>query len=264
MKSYYFGLILVFQFFSTLPIPIEVEMNKENIERSIRLFPFLGLFFGLVYASTAFILHSYSSLSNLLITFVIWLLGIVLTGGIHLDGWMDTSDAFFSYRNPEQRLEIMADPRIGAFGVIGAIVLLMAKFIFIYEVLVNPSSFTFILILFIPFLSRSLMGFFLTAIPNAKHEGLGQLFQSAKGPRTMLFYLLYFLILIFSLFLINSQLLLAFTVLWISSIFSFFFIKKKTVQWFGGTTGDVIGAATEGVELLLWLVLLILQSFGMV
>lgn len=53
---------------------------------------------------------------------------VVLTGGIHLDGFMDTIDGLFSGREREKCLEIMRDSRVGAFGVIGAICLLLFKF----------------------------------------------------------------------------------------------------------------------------------------
>ena len=132
MKAYFYGLILNFQFFTTLPIHFEVEMTEKNIERSIRLFPILGAYFGLIYAFSAYFLQNFSPFSNLFIAFFIWLLTIVLTGGIHIDGWMDSADGFFSYRDKPRRLEIMSDPRLGAFGVIGGIVLLLGKFLLIY------------------------------------------------------------------------------------------------------------------------------------
>ncbi|MDN6161988.1 MAG: adenosylcobinamide-GDP ribazoletransferase, partial [Atopostipes sp.] len=118
MKSYYYGLILNLQFFTTIPIPVEVPVTDKNIERSIRLFPLLGLFLGIVYSLLAYVFQVYSPFSNLLISFLIWFLTIVLTGGLHIDGWMDSADAFFSYQEKRKRLEIMADPRMGAFGVI--------------------------------------------------------------------------------------------------------------------------------------------------
>lgn len=262
MKAYFYGFILNLQFFTTLPIPLEVPMNDKNIERSIRLFPVLGLFFGVIYAFVGYSLQKYTPFSNLVITFFVWLLTIILTGGIHIDGWIDSADGFFSYREKEKRLEIMTDPRVGAFGVIGAIVLLFAKFIFIYELLMNSSSFTFLYMMLIPILSRTLMAFTLILIPNAKSKGLGHLFQNAKTESTLSFYFLYLLISL-SLVFIDWTIFTNFLILFSTVILAFFWIKKKAVQWFGGITGDLVGAATEGVEVLLWLVLLLLHYFGM-
>ena len=56
-------------------------------------------------------LFNWTPFSPLAAAFFVWLALIVLTGGIHLDGWMDASDAFFSYRDKQKRLEIMKDPQ---------------------------------------------------------------------------------------------------------------------------------------------------------
>lgn len=263
MKSYVNGLILSFQFFTSLPLAIEVSMNKKNIERSIRLFPILGLFFGFFYSISANLLQNYSPLSNRLIAFFICLLTIGLTGGIHIDGWMDTADAFFSYREKEKRLEIMSDPRVGAFGVIGGFVLLFAKYLFIYELLVQSNPHTYLYIIFLPILSRSLMAFVLLLIPNAKEKGLGYLFQDSREKFTLSFYFIYFFISLMVLF-ISWKFFLNLLTLLIVTIFSFYFVKNKSLKWFGGMTGDLVGAATEGGELILWGVLLLLHYFGMV
>ena len=85
---------------------------------------------------------------------------------------MDASDAFFSYRDKQKRLEIMKDPRIGAFGVLSVIVLLSARFLFIYEISLQAVDATFVLIVLIPFLSKSVMGILLLKVRQQKRRGL--------------------------------------------------------------------------------------------
>ena len=51
--------------------------------------------------------------------------GIVISGGLHLDGLADTFDALFSYRDRERTLAIMKDPRLGTSGAIGLFIVLM-------------------------------------------------------------------------------------------------------------------------------------------
>jgi adenosylcobinamide-GDP ribazoletransferase len=58
------------------------------------------------------------------LTLIIW---VLLTGGLHLDGLADCCDGLFVSADKERRLEIMKDPRMGAFGVIGLILVLMLK-----------------------------------------------------------------------------------------------------------------------------------------
>jgi adenosylcobinamide-GDP ribazoletransferase len=130
------GLIMCIQFFTSIPIPYEVPMDRRHMNMAIKMFPVLGLLQGLLYSALMYVLFEGTPLSALAIAFIIWLALIVITGGIHLDGWMDSSDAFFSYRDKSKRLEIMKDPRIGAFGVLSVIVILSARFLFVYEIVV--------------------------------------------------------------------------------------------------------------------------------
>src|SRR5690625_244947 len=128
------GMILNLQFFTSIPINnYEVDMNDKNIKRAVQLFPLLGFLQGALLLMVFYLLDWFAFFSPLAIAFFLWLYLIVITGGIHLDGWIDSCDAFFSYRDKKRRIEILADPRIGAFGLIGAIVLLSARYLFIYE-----------------------------------------------------------------------------------------------------------------------------------
>ncbi len=262
MMSYGYGLLLLIQFFSIVPISIEVPMTPKHIERAIRLLPVLGMGFGVLYSLTAYVLHAHTSFSPLLTTFFVWLSTIVWSGGIHLDGWMDSADAYFSYQNPEKRRAIMEDPRVGAFGVLGIVVLLTAKFVFIYEVIHTPTLVTFWAIFLIPVLSRMLMGLMLVSTPSAKDTGLGHLFQAAKTTHTLPFYGLYVLSGL-GLFFVHPPIGVVFILFFSITSGFFFFVKQKAIRWFGGITGDVIGAATEGLEVVLWLILLLLPYFGM-
>uniref|UniRef100_UPI0005850CC2 adenosylcobinamide-GDP ribazoletransferase n=1 Tax=Paenibacillus sonchi TaxID=373687 RepID=UPI0005850CC2 len=58
------------------------------------------------------------------ITLILW---VWLTGGLHLDGWMDCADGLLSYRTRERMLEIMKDSRVGAMGVLACMLLLLLK-----------------------------------------------------------------------------------------------------------------------------------------
>src|SRR5699024_11511869 len=144
MRSYIYGMIISFHFFTVIPIQKEVPMTSQNIERAIRTFPIFGGLLGLIISGIAFTAMEWTPLSPLAIAFLLWVFPIVLTGGIHLDGWIDTNDAFFSYRDPSKRLEIMTDPRTGAFGLISIIVFLAAKFLFVYETVLHAEWFAVI------------------------------------------------------------------------------------------------------------------------
>lgn len=263
MRSFLYGLIINLQFFSTIPLPVNVSMTNKHIERAVQTFPVLGLFQGAVSAGLLYSVLTWSPFSSLAVAFVVWLLLIVLSGGIHLDGWMDASDAYFSYRDPNKRREIMNDPRIGAFGVISVIVLLAARFLFIYEIVLMAIPMSYLLIVLIPFLGKVVMGLLLVHVPPAKADGMGKLFRRAAKHRTLWTYPFYIFLALASVLVWQRDALPFFIVMLVAALFLYVVLRKKSVQWFGGMTGDVAGASVEGVECLLWLVVWLFHHFAM-
>lgn len=239
-------------------------MDRAHMERAIKMFPVLGLLQGVLYAILLYLFLEWTPFSVLSIAFFIWLSHILITGGIHLDGWMDASDAFFSYRDQQKRLEIMKDPRIGAFGVLSVIVLLSARFLFLYEIIQFTTISTFFLIALIPFISKCVMGVLLLKVKAAKEDGLGSLFKNAANPKTLWIYPLYVGILFFLAYQISLEALLGAILLMLVGIIFILIVKRKIIKWFGGITGDVLGASVEGMEMVLWLTLWLWHYFAMV
>lgn len=258
------GFLLNLQFFTALPISRTLPMDKRHLNSSIKSFPLVGLMQGVLYSAVLYSLINWTPFSSLAIAFAIWLLTIVITGGLHLDGWMDASDAYFSFRDKNKRLEIMTDPRTGAFGVLSVIILLSSRFLFIYEITTNTTIVSYGLFVLIPFLSKGIMGMMLVTVPAAKKEGLAYMFRQAGNPRSLVVYPLYLLLVMGTLGFIWSGLLFPASLLLLVAGGCYFFIRVKTVKWFGGMTGDVIGASVEGTENILWITLWLLHCFAMV
>ena len=238
-------------------------MDKKYIHRAIQTFPLVGIFLGLILGGVLYALEEWAPFSTLAIAFILWLLTIVLTGGLHLDGWIDASDAFFSYQDQARRLEIMKDSRTGAFGVISVIVLLGARFLFIYEIIGRLHVWSYFLIILLPFLSKCVMGYLLCKMPLAKKEGLGAFFQSAARKNSLHLYWVYILISIIVAFVLGTEFGILLAILLAATAVFLLFLKRKIVAWFGGITGDVLGASVEGVELWLWFILWLLHYFVM-
>jgi adenosylcobinamide-GDP ribazoletransferase len=238
-------------------------MDKEHLKKAVQAFPLVGLMQGIIYAAVLYLCLEFTPFSHLAAAFLLWLATILLTGGIHLDGWMDASDAYFSYQDQGKRLEIMKDPRTGAFGVLSILVLLSSRFLFIYESTANVEPLLLIMIAAIPFLSKSVMGVMLLTLKAAKNEGLGSLFQKAAKPQSLWPYPIYFLsfLVIGSLF-IKEFFIIGLLILVAACCLLLF--RRKALKWFGGITGDVLGACVEGTELLLWLTVWLLHYFVMV
>jgi len=263
MIKFWKGFLINIQFFTAIPIKLELPMDREHLKRAVQAFPLVGLMQGIIYSSLFYLCLEFTPFSHLASAFLLWLATILLTGGIHLDGWMDASDAYFSYQDQEKRLEIMKDPRTGAFGVLSVLVLLSCRFLFIYESTANVENLVYIMILLIPFLSKSVMGVLLLTVKSAKNEGLGRLFQSAAKPRSLWPYSVYLVSLVILVSFFNKELLKIGLLILVAACCLFFF-RRKAVKWFGGMTGDVLGAAVEGTELLLWMTVWLLHYFVMV
>lgn len=264
LRSFVNGFILNIQFFTTIPLrKIIVPINSTNIRRAVQLFPVLGLLQGVILATLYYTLIEWTFFSPIAIAFFIWLMIIIMTGAIHLDGWIDSCDALFSYRDKERRIEILADPRIGAFGLLGAIVLLSARFLFIYETVLMTNEWTILLIVLIPFLGKTVMGMLITFVQPVKREGLGHLFHEASSRAILVYYAIYAAI-IFGI-LIYVQ----FDIIWMALIMigvilmMYVIARKKSIDWFGGINGDIVGGATEGVETILWLTIWLYHYFAM-
>ena len=96
------------------------------------------------------------------------LIPVMVTGGIHLDGLLDTSDALHSYQSRERKLEILKDSHAGAFAILTAVVYFLA-----YLGIYHELTLTGLPVVCIGFvLSRALAGFSIAAFPMAKNTGL--------------------------------------------------------------------------------------------
>ena len=93
--------------------------------RSTRYFPLVGVVLGLICAFLALVLMVIMGSHLYTVRTILTLLPLLLTGGLHCDGFMDTVDGLFSGRDRERMLEIMKDSRTGSFGVVAFCSLLL-------------------------------------------------------------------------------------------------------------------------------------------
>ncbi|OEH93649.1 cobalamin 5'-phosphate synthase [Bacillus solimangrovi] len=256
------GFLLAFQFFTLIPINKNIEWEQRRARYAIIFLPFIGLIMGSTLAGISNVMHMFS-LSNLAISVCILFFTVVVSGGLHLDGWMDCSDAYFSYRDKERRLDIMSDPHVGAFGVISLFFLLLFRWLFLYESVAMNFITTSLMLIVIPVLSRFGMVYLLTFTRTAKQSGLAFHFQKQLMQRD--FFLagiltIVPLLLIAWMFDSFIVLLVLFIIIIGFSIIFHFFVKHA----FGGVTGDTLGACIEGGETVLWMIVWCLLSYATV
>lgn len=253
------GLGLAVQFLTAIPLHIPFQWTKETSKWSFRFYPFIGLLLGGLVAIQAFYLLDHSSFSLLIISFYLFTFSVFLTGGLHLDGWMDASDAYFSFRDIKKRLQIMKDPRTGAFGVLSVLFLLSWRFLFMYESVGMIGADSWLIFILVPFLSRTWMGVLLFITPLAREEGMAYEIRKNVERRSVMFYGWYAIIALFLAFLSGG----AMIVLILSgvSIVVFLLSRRFIIKQFSGITGDTVGAFTEGMETWLWFAGWLLLSY---
>lgn len=175
MKSFLFALYQL----TRLPLPA-VPFDEISCGRSTAFFPVVGLFLGTILAALGWAAGWFFPVQVQAALLVFGM--VILTGGIHLDGFMDSIDGLFSGRPRERKLEIMRDSRVGAFGVIGVVCLLLLK----YNLLLGLTDQTLMRVLpVVPALSRWGMSFAIIAFPYARQEGLGKIYASYTGVKEL-------------------------------------------------------------------------------
>ncbi|MEO1520202.1 MAG: adenosylcobinamide-GDP ribazoletransferase [Cyanobacteria bacterium J06633_2] len=119
-------------FYTILPVP---QFMAPSFHYVSRLAPAMGLLIGgLLWAlNIGFISIGLPSLTASALSVVGW---IMITGGLHLDGAMDAADGL-AVMDPERRLEVMADSRTGAFGVMMAVAIVILKIVALSDITLN-------------------------------------------------------------------------------------------------------------------------------
>lgn len=229
-------LLAAFQFLTTFPAVIRREFTGQELGRAVGYFPVVGLALGGVLFGLGSSLRLIFPLP--LIAIFILTAWLLLTRALHFDGFLDTWDGLFGGFTPERRLEIMRDSHVGAFGVAGGGIILLAKFAAIIS-LPNFSG-----LLLAPVFGRWALSISIFVYPYARDKGLG---RDMKDNVHWLQVIQATLITLLAAWLgagLTGLLafLIAGTVLWLGAGF--------ILRHIPGLTGDSYGALCELVELI--------------
>lgn len=230
------GLILALQFMSTIPVKKQVDFNRENIRSAIAFFPVVGLIIGLASGAVYYLLAGSSGTVGSIAALAV---SVILTGGLHLDGLSDMMDGFLANRDRDRTMEIMKDSRIGSFGTISLILVLLAKFTFITEL--GPSNWWMIPVSIVN--GRFTAAYMISKFPSARTEGLGSLFKESQPGRLVG--------IVFSAYAIALLLTKpAYLIAAAGAILCGHSIGIWSIRKINGLTGDVYGAGIELSETL--------------
>lgn len=257
-----YSVILALSTYSKIPMP---QLNDEKIEKGMR--HMLSAFFlvgAIVGAFQSIILQVYFYLGmhlgkNMGIFFtasVLTVLPLLVTGGIHLDGFMDVADARSSYQSRERKLEIMKDPHTGAFAIIKMVILIVLElgcYCLICDRFMELSyrerlSIMLILIM-VQVLVRTISGYAVEAYEKAKVDGMAASISKASAGGQVSIMRLEIIVAGALLCMVPALFGESTWYIGIASfiavILTFLFFKGKVIKEFGGITGDLAGYFLE-------------------
>jgi len=250
MKSVWNSFKAAFAMFSKIPTPM-VDWNKENMKYMMCFFPFVGTAIGILIWLVGCVLGSHAQMEPFFLTVILTVIPVFVTGGIHVDGLLDTSDALSSWQERTRRLEILKDSHAGAFAIIGCGVYLV-----LYGALFSELDFRGCLLFAGTFAAeRALSGMSVVLFPMARQDGLAASFSQAALKRVVRIVMAGYLAASAAFFLIISEwlfdsLIPGFLCL-ASSMLVFFWYYRMSVREFGGITGDLAGYFLQICELAL-------------
>lgn len=242
---------IALQFLTVFPIQLKHMPSAAQNAQSLLFYPVIGLGIGLLLCGIVILLIK---LPLILLSTLLCVLWIWLTGGLHLDGLADTADAWVGgFGDPERTLNIMKDPSSGPIGVLSLMIFLSLKWSAIYVILEQQQWW---LLLITPVIARLAPLILFLTTPYLRAKGLGTAIADHL-PRT----LCYGVILL-------SSVICALTHLWgivavLVAMAIIGYLRRCFIKRIAGITGDTVGATieiTESVSLFVMICVLSLLS----
>jgi len=244
----FLGFIEAIGFLTIIPMPSFNQEKPSDVGRCLSFFPIIGLALGaillLIYYLLSFV---FSSQVNFIIVIIAQ---VILTGAHHIDGVADTFDGLVSGKSRRQRLAIMSDNKVGAFGITALALTFILKF-----AALNTNPMVVQTLLIMPVMSRWMMVSAMFTAPAARKSGMGYAFK--QGATTARFIAATAISAIIAFLVFSWQGLMLLLLVWIAaSLIALIF------RWrFGGLTGDNYGAINEITEVLTVLLIVVVFRF---
>jgi adenosylcobinamide-GDP ribazoletransferase len=246
------GLRAALTFLTTVPIspPTSAQMERDPglYGRAFGWYPLVGLLIGLLLMAVYWIL-SLVALPPMVAAGILLLVWVLVTGGLHLDGLMDSCDALFAPVDVARRLVILKDVHTGAFGVIGVVWLLGMKWSLLTQFFTQPatadSNLAYAALLLAPAWGRWMLVWAAQRFPYARRESsLGEFMRRGLSVRQTVAASATVLVAQAGVTLFEPDL------LWIlpAPIVGILLARWAANRLGGGLTGDLYGALCEVVE----------------
>lgn len=249
MKKLWNSLKIVFAMFSKIPMPY-CDWTPENMEYMMAFFPLVGAVEGILLWGCAWILARFDLASDQFFRIaVMTVLPLLYTGGIHLDGFLDVSDALSSWQEKERRLEILKDSHAGAFAVIRG---LMYVILYAGAVSLLPWD-AYLLVIPALTLNRALISYTIMSWKKAGSTGMVAQFSRTAAESVVLGSSFVFLVLA-----LGGACYLSWKgalALAAGSFLPLCYYRHMAFQYFGGINGDLSGWYNQVSELVMLMLL---------
>lgn len=229
------SIAMAFAMFSKIPTP-RVEWNDDSMHYMLAMFPLVGVVIALLLMLWGW-LCSLIGAGQLLFAAGLFLIPLAVTGGIHIDGLMDTSDALGSHATPERKREILKDSRVGAFGVIALVAYVLLYIALATEIPNTPCALAMLGICQV--MSRTTSGTISTLGAGSTNTGLLATFRGATHKRRAMAILCVFFALCIA-GLLWLDLWVGLIVVACDAVVAFYTLGMAKRQ-FGGMSGDIAG-----------------------
>lgn len=245
------SLAIAFSMYSRIPMPV-VEWTKERMKYAMCFFPLIGVVTGAcVYGSA--VLLSAVGFEWLAAVFPV-LVPLLVTGGIHMDGFLDVTDARASHADREKKLEILKDPHTGAFAIIGCGVYLL-----LYAAVFREMSPEYLAAFGGTFvITRALSGLSVVTFPMAKNSGLAAAFSGQAEKRAVAVTMAAYLA-VTEIYLVHVNGGVTAAVTAVAAALTYWYYYRMAKREFGGITGDLAGYFLQVCELVLAAVMAVLS-----
>lgn len=232
---------IAFSMYSKIPMP-RTEWTKEAMKYSMCFFPLIGVVIGGLVLLWNWLAGGIGA-GNTLFAAVLVLIPVLVTGGIHLDGLLDTADALSSYKPMEEKLEILKDSHAGAFAIIIGIAYFLLCFGICSEAVTESLQ-----ILAVGFvLSRALSGLGIVSFRMAKNTGLAATFSDMAVKNQVRVIMICYILLCGGTMLALNPILGTAGLLGAAAAFGYY--RWMSYKKFGGITGDLAGFFLQICEL---------------
>jgi adenosylcobinamide-GDP ribazoletransferase len=231
-------------FYTRIPCPSWIDHSEEYINKATRYFPLIGWIVG--FAATLAVYGASILFPASVCIILSMIVSVLITGAFHEDGFGDVCDGFGGGWTKEKILEIMKDSRMGAYGVIGLILLLALKFFTLTELLHFDLWFCLKSMILAHVLSRFMAVTAIFTHEYAREDASSKIKPIAK--KLNLKNLLISTIWLVPAFLLFQNIYIFLVILPVYGMKMY--LANYFQKWIGGYTGDCLGAIQQVTETL--------------